>query len=122
MTNKTLYSIDLPDETGLSGWAVPGELKSRWRLFQGSSIDLLSEILNKIEIMDIFLHDSNHTYEHMMFEFKTIWPYLRNNGIFLAHDVGRNDALFDFCKEVRMPWTKVRTFPVLGGIKKADIF
>jgi predicted O-methyltransferase YrrM len=114
-----LFSIDLPDETDLSGWAIPNELKSRWRLYKGSSIDLLPAVLNDTGPIDIFLHDSNHSYEHMTFEFRTIWPYLKKGGIFLAHDVGRNDALFDFCDEVRIPWTKVRTFPVLGGFRKA---
>lgn len=114
-----LYSIDLPDETGLSGWAVPNGLKSRWRLYQGSSIDLLPAVLNDTGSIDIFIHDSDHSYEHMMFEFRTIWPYLKNNGTFLAHDVGRNDAFFDFCNEVHIPWTKVRTFPVLGGFRKS---
>lgn len=113
-----LYSIDLPDQTGLSGWAVPDELRSRWSLYQGSSIDLLSTVLNETGPIDIFLHDSDHSYEHMMFEFRTIWPYLKKNGIFLAHDVGRNDALFDFCRKTGISWTKVRTFPVLGGLRK----
>jgi len=114
-----LYSIDLPDETGLSGWAIPNELKSRWRLYHGSSVDLLPAVLNDTGPIDIFLHDSDHSYEHMMFEFRTIWPYLKNNSIFLAHDVGRNDALFDFCRETGTSWNKVRTFPVLGGFRKS---
>jgi len=113
-----LYSIDLPDETGLSGWAVPDELRSYWDLRLGSSMDLLPALLKETGPIDIFLHDSDHSYKNMMFEFRTIWPYLKNNSIFLAHDVGRNDALFDFCNEAHIPWTKVRTFPVLGGIRK----
>ncbi len=115
-----LYSIDLPDETGLSGWVVPDGLRPRWNLSQGSSIDLLPGLLKKTGPVDIFLHDSDHSYAHMMFEFRAVWQYLKLDSIFLAHDVGRNDALFDFCKETNIPWTKVRTFPVLGGFRKSS--
>lgn len=113
-----LYSIDLPDATGLSGWAVPDQLKQCWDLRLGSSKDLLPSLLRETGPIDLFLHDSDHSYQHMMFEFRMMWPHLHENGLFLAHDVGRNDALFDFCKEVGISWTKVRTFPVLGGLRK----
>ena len=38
-------------------------------------------ILNSL---DVFLHDSKHTYEHMTWEYKTIWPYLNSNGVWIA--------------------------------------
>ena len=114
-----LHSIDLPDETGLSGWAVPNDLRTRWRLYKGSSTYLLPALLRKTGPIDMFLHDSDHTYENMMFEFRSTWAKLKNNSIFLAHDIGRNNAIFDFCREAGVPWTKVRTFPVLGGLRKS---
>jgi predicted O-methyltransferase YrrM len=113
-----LYSIDLPDQTGLSGWAVPDELRQYWDLRLGSSKDIMPALLQEIGPIDMFLHDSDHSYEYMMYEFRTVWPSLKNDGLFLAHDVGRNDALFDFCREAGVSWLKVRTFPVLGGLRK----
>lgn len=113
-----LYSIDLPDQTGLSGWAVPDKLRGYWDLRLGSSKDLMPALLHETGPIEMFLHDSDHSYENMMFEFRTVWPFLKNHGLFLAHDVGRNDALFDFCHETGISWLKVRTFPVLGGLRK----
>lgn len=113
-----LFSIDLPDEGGLSGWAVPDELRKNWHLHIGSSSLLLKPLLEKISPVDIFIHDSDHSHENMRYEFSTVWPFLRSGGLFLAHDVGRNSALFDFCKEIGFSWTKIRTYPVLGGLKK----
>jgi len=113
-----LYSIDLPDETELTGWVVPDDLKSHWDLRIGSSCDILPVLLEEISHTDIFLHDSDHSYDHMMFEFRTIWPYLKNNGLFLAHDIGRNKAIFDFCRESGISWANLRTYIVLGGFLK----
>ena len=113
-----LYSIDLPDEHQSSGWVIPEDIRARWDLRLGSSRELLGPLLQEIGPIDVFLHDSEHSYENMMFEFRTIWPFLKRNGLFLAHDVGRNDALFDFCRDVKVSWTRVRTFHVLAGLRK----
>jgi predicted O-methyltransferase YrrM len=113
-----LYSVDLPDEHTQSGWIVPHKLKSRWDLRLGSSEELLRSLLLEIGPIDVFFHDSDHSYENMMFEFRSAWPFLKRNGLFLAHDVGRNDALFDFCSEVKVPWTQIKTFHVLAGFRK----
>ncbi|MDV2503975.1 MAG: class I SAM-dependent methyltransferase [bacterium] len=113
-----LYSIDLPNEKDSSGWVIPENLRDRWDLRLGSSRELLGSLLQEKGPIDIFLHDSDHSYGNMMFEFRTVWQFIKRNGLFLAHDVGRNDALFDFCHEVNVSWTRVRTFHVLSGIIK----
>lgn len=117
-----LYSIDLPPDnlqTGkASGWVVPQYLRSRWTLHIGDSRDLLEPILRKLGEIDCFIHDSLHTYEHMMWEFKTAWEYLHPGGLFLSHDVGANNAFFDFMKETGIAWKNYRVFHVLGGFQK----
>ncbi len=114
-----LYSIDLPPDNlppgETSGWLVPEYLRSRWKLHIGNSKDLLKPILSEIEEIDCFIHDSLHTYDHMMWEFKTVWNYLRNGGLFLSHDVGANEAFFDFMNSEKIPWRSYRVFHVLGG-------
>ncbi len=115
-----LYSIDLPDREGLSGWAVPAELHVYWENHLGTSSDLMQAVLRKTGPISIFIHDSDHSYENMMFEFETVWPVLRSGGLFLAHDIGRNGAFFDFCGKQGVSWRQVRTFPVLGGFIKTE--
>lgn len=70
-----LYSIDLPPDNlpagKSSGWLVPHRLKSRWSLHIGDSKELLEPLFNAIGKIDCFIYDSLHTYEHMMFEFRT---------------------------------------------------
>ncbi len=83
-----------------SGWIIPDYLRDRWQLFLGKSSENLPPLLKKIEAMDVFLHDSEHTYETMLWEFQTAWPNLRAGGMLIAHNVDSNDAFSDFGQSV----------------------
>ena len=50
----------------------------------------------KINDLDIFIHDSSHTYENMMFEFNIIIKNIKKNGMIISDDVINNDAFYDF--------------------------
>ncbi len=108
----TLYSIDLPnakwvDEKGTqwddsiskgatTGDLVPKNLRFRWNLVIGESQAMLPLLLNRIGPIDVFIHDSEHSYAHMMFEFSTAWPFVRNSGVMISDDEDYNNALKDF--------------------------
>jgi predicted O-methyltransferase YrrM len=105
-----LYSIDYVEPWGEelkktgkeSGWLVPSNLRYRWKPLIGKSSDLLPVLLNKIKPIDIFFHDSEHTYECMWFEFNLVWDYLRKGGMLLSHDINWNNAFIDFSKKVNV--------------------
>lgn len=103
----TLYSIDLHYREGVTvplgrklGWVIPEELRHRWSLLLGESTKVLPRLLHDLGFVDIFLHDSRHTYRTMMKEYAIAWPYLRRGGLLLSHDVKLNDAFLDFCDKV----------------------
>jgi predicted O-methyltransferase YrrM len=84
-----LYSIDLgnsPDEPP-SDFFVPERLMSRWQLIIGDSKRELPRLLARLERIDLFHHDSLHTYEHMTWEYETALPYLHAGGVLSSHDV-----------------------------------
>ncbi len=84
-----LYSIDLgnaPDEPPNDFFVRP-TLKDRWRLIIGDSKRELPRLLARLGQIDLFHHDSLHTYEHMMWEYETAFPYLGANGVLSSHDV-----------------------------------
>lgn len=95
-----LYSIDLPSLplplNKTTGWQIPQYLRKNWDLRLGSSSDLLQGLLTEIEQTDIFLHDSEHSYENMRFEYETAWEYIREGGLLLSHDITRNSAFRSF--------------------------
>lgn len=74
------------------GGLVPSELRHRWHLIIGDAKKVLPELVNKIKVFDLFYHDSNHSYEHMMFEFTIVLPHLCENGILSSDDVSSNSA------------------------------
>jgi len=100
-----LWSVDLPPlaecADNQSGYLVPSELRSRWRLIRGRTRRVLPKVMAEISKLDIFLHDSLHTYRNMMWEFTTAWETLRGDGVLISDDVGMSRAFCDFAKQAR---------------------
>lgn len=98
-----LYSIDLPNQPGqelregkATGWLVTENLKKRWTLILGSSQEKLPPLLESLKKIDIFYHDSGHSYENMMFEFKMALGYVNERGHIISDDITDNNAFRDF--------------------------
>ncbi len=112
-----LYSIDLPSWGGSqSGWLIPDYLRHRWQLITGSSSDTLSPLLERLGKIDIFLHDSDHSYRNMMGEFRAAWAHMETGVVLLAHNIDMSDAFPDFCDSVR--GKKTTLLRDTGGIVK----
>lgn len=104
MENKKgkLYSIDFPNQPGHEisnkiGWLIPDDLRSRWELIVGDSKQELPALIEKLGQVNIFFHDSDHSYEHMLFELNAVWDAIVEGGVILADDVHMNRAYNDFC-------------------------
>lgn len=93
------------------GWLVPEDLKKNWQLLIGDSKTLLPDLLNKLKSVDIFLHDSEHTYETMMFEYSTVWKYLSKEGYLRSDDIRWNSAWRDFTNSIN---EYARTNSIIG--------
>jgi predicted O-methyltransferase YrrM len=107
-----LHSVDLPplrqryDE--FWGIVVDEMLKTHWSIHRGSSERVLPGLLEEVGIVDLFLHDSLHTYRNMRREFETVWPCLRAGGVILADDVERNRAFDELQRKEPALWRVVR--------------
>jgi len=127
-----LYSVDLPRATvekGLttiipedksSGWLIPESLRGRWELHLGKSEEILPNLFSKLKKIDVFFHDSLHTYDHMLFEYKACWDYLKKNGVLFSDDIvvmnGKGHSpLVDFAE---MKQKEIVVYNVLGGLRK----
>ncbi len=95
-----LWSIDLPPLSARAnspiGPLVPAELRFRWHVLRGVSRRMLPQLVAGLPAIDIFLHDSLHTYGNMTREFETVWPKLRPGGFLLSDDVELNRSFEDF--------------------------
>lgn len=82
------------------GWIIPSTLRDRWVLHMGKSEDVLPGILDELRPIDFFFHDSEHSYENMMFEFREAWKALDFSGILFSDDIHWNNAFRDFSRSV----------------------
>src|ERR1700761_3954432 len=84
-----LYSIDLPpwrhrrELSGQAAAAVPSRFRGRWTLVAGSSRRRLPGLLEALNGIDLFIHDSSHSYRNMSFELARAWSALRPGGFLL---------------------------------------
>jgi len=116
-----LYSIDSVDPSANCskedyindmGWLIPEELKNNWKLIIGDSKVELPKLLKSLETVDIFFHDSLHTYQHMTFEFQTVFPYLSSKKLLLADDINKNNSFQDFIKSHNLKMEKFFGFGI----------
>ena len=93
-----LYSIELPplisDAKQEVGKFVPTSLRSRWTLIFGPGVYEMKKLHAKLENIDMFVHDSNHTYLNQRAEYQIALAWLTKGGILISDDVS-NDALLE---------------------------
>ena len=96
----TLHSIDSIfrpwQSESMIGAAIPENLRHRWNFNLGKSTEKLQQVFDELDGVDIFIHDSLHTYKNMMFEFECAGKNLNEQGIIISDDVLGNDAFFNF--------------------------
>ncbi|MBN1343226.1 MAG: class I SAM-dependent methyltransferase [Phycisphaerae bacterium] len=112
-----LISIDLPSyfDTGPAnqdgyddtlppgkepGWVIHEDYRPHWQLVLGRSLEEMPKLLKKTGPLDVFLHDSEHTYETMWGELNLAWDALKPGGVLLCDNIDANTAFTDFCARV----------------------
>jgi len=69
--------------------------------------------------LDVFLHDSDHSYPWQAFEYREAWTALVPGGWLLSDDIDASYAFFDFARrhEIR-PWVLVGPRKLFGALRK----
>ncbi len=101
-----VYSIDIDNGEFLppgktTGWIVPEDLRKNWTLLLGDSREILPKLLAQLSGVDIFIHDSLHTYEHMKFEITLSYPFINPRGLLLCDDSNFNSAFAESVKTLQ---------------------
>lgn len=98
-----LHSIDLPplrvDAVSFVGEVVPHELRKRWTLHVGPSRTILEGLAQKLAPIDLFVHDSDHSYAAQREEYRQAWPHLATGSCLISDDVS-NPAFIEFAAQV----------------------
>src|SRR5205814_8735064 len=59
----TVYGVIIP-EGRTSGWLVPDAYRDRFEVWNGDARELLPTLVDRLDEIDFFFHDSDHTYDH----------------------------------------------------------
>jgi predicted O-methyltransferase YrrM len=97
-----VYGVVIP-EGKASGWLVPDTYRDRFEVWNGDAKELLPKMVERVDSIDFFYHDSDHTYDHMMFEFHQAKRKLNKGGLVVGDDVSWNASLWDFADEFGVP-------------------
>ena len=101
-----LWSIDLPlplnpELHNEIGFAVGDAMQKRsWSYIRGSSRQRLPGLLKQTGVIDLFVHDSHHTAENVLFELRLAWQALRPGGAVVVDDIDLNEGFRHFCNTV----------------------
>jgi hypothetical protein len=116
-----LHSIDLPplspNGDAFVGRLVPADLRRRWQLHRGTSKSLLPKLLKELGTLDLFIHDSLHTYRNMRRELHDVTPFLSRNSALVADDIEGHSAFSEFLSH-----TSPRLSAVVQENSKAGLF
>lgn len=97
-----LYSIEMPiykiGSQHEVGKLVADSLRSKWTLIFGPGTHEMKKLHGKLEKIDMFVHDSSHTYLNQLAEYQIAWGWLNKGGILVSHDV-TNPALLEASKQ-----------------------
>lgn len=95
-----LHSIDLPplgnQADRFVGNLIPQSLKHRWLLHRGTSKRVMPKLLSHLGQIDIFIHDSLHTYGNISRELKMISPQLKSRSVVICDDLEGNVAFHEW--------------------------
>lgn len=109
-----LNSVDVSEDVGQ---LLQEEEKNYWSLhiLKAPQRASFNRMLDSIAPLDIFFHDSDHTYGWQIFEYRVALKKISPDGIFLSDDVDHNLAFFDLCKaNDRKPFLLMDTRKVTG--------
>jgi len=97
-----VYGVVIPEGKS-TGWIVPDIYRDRFEVLNGDAKELLPKLVDRVDTIDFFYHDSDHTYNHMMFEFHEAKRKLRPGGLVVGDDVSWNASVWDFADEFEVP-------------------
>jgi predicted O-methyltransferase YrrM len=97
-----VYGVVIP-EGKTSGWIVPDAYRDRFEVWSGDAKALLPKMIDKVGSVDLFYHDSDHTYDHMMFEFREAKRVLKPGGLIVGDDISWNASVWDIADQYGVP-------------------
>jgi methyltransferase family protein len=103
-----LLSFDFREDVG---WLLDAELKRRWDPVIGDTKKTLPAAVAGREV-GLFVHDSDHAYEHERFEFETIAVVAAPGAVLISDNAHAGNAFRDFCEQRGLEFQLFRERPL----------
>jgi hypothetical protein len=98
-----LWSIDIPNPINLGvhgqeGVAVTESCRPRWTYVEGESRRRMPSLVAEVGKVELFIHDSLHTFKNTLFEMEQAASVMPPGGVILIDDIRSNDAVSTFAR------------------------
>jgi hypothetical protein len=98
-----LWSIDIANPINLSvhgttGVAVTDGCRPRWTYVEGESKRVMPPLMAKVGQVNLFIHDSLHTFKNTLFEMEQAATVMPAGGVMLIDDVRSHDGFATFAQ------------------------
>ena len=119
-----LWSIDIANPLnrqvhGQEGIAVTESCRPRWTYVEGESSRRMPPLVKDVGKVEVFIHDSLHTFNNTLFEMEQAASAMPPGGVMLVDDVRSHDGFATFAK--RHPEYKTILVSTLDGIGAVGI-
>ncbi|MBE3122250.1 MAG: class I SAM-dependent methyltransferase [Thermoplasmata archaeon] len=91
-------SEDIPQGLDI-GFIVHPAQKERWTLIRGNSLEEIPRLNEKI---DLYNHDSDHSFAFIKQEMTLVWEKLNSNALIMADDLDWSNGFYSFCVEKKL--------------------
>ncbi len=98
-----LWSIDIANPLNLqvhgqTGVAVTDECRPRWTYVEGESRKVMPPLVAEVGKVELFIHDSLHTYKNTLFEMEQAASVMPVGGVMLIDDIRSHDGFATFAR------------------------
>ncbi len=119
---RALYKNQLEGHPGLlrtfdidrnAGWLLDKEMGRDYALIIGDTKITLGKYLSVTDRpVDLFIHDSDHSYTHETFELETVSNYLAEGAVVISDNAHGGNAMKDFCDKRRLGFSLFMEKPI----------
>jgi hypothetical protein len=98
-----LWSIDIANPInhsvhGTTGAAVTDDCRPRWTYVEGESQKVMPSVVAKAGRVELFIHDSLHTFKNTLFEMEQAATAMPAGGVMLIDDIRSHDGFTTFAR------------------------
>jgi predicted O-methyltransferase YrrM len=114
LSTSKLYSFDSDPRTVTEELSLNPQFS--FKLVKQNNFQAL---MNGLQEIDFFYHDSDHSYNNQHLEYAVAWNKLTRGGILMSDDINYSNAFIDFCREINQkPYVLSDTSKFCGLLQK----